>query len=505
MSTGTLIPFVPQAFYDANGDPVSGGKLYAYAAGTSTPQATYNNVDLDPSHLNDNPIILDAAGRPDSGYIFLSATSYKFVLTDADDVEIWTVDNVSAIPQTNVSLDVPGTAGEAIAAGDVVYLAADGSWYKADADAAATSSLAKYVGMAPSAVASGATGSFRIQGRVTGLSALTVGTTYYVSATAGALTATPPTNTRLIGTADTTTSLLIAPNPATALVDPSIVAGRLTLTTGTPVTTGDVSAATTLYFTPYKGNQIALYDGSLWQRYAFTERSITLAGLTASRPYDVFLYDNAGTLTLDLTAWTNTTTRATALATQDGVLVKTGALTRRYLGTIYINASGGQTDDTLAKRYVWNYYNRVTRALRRIETTGTWTYTTATIRQANGSTANQVDLVIGVAEVPLQLSLLALSSNSNADISRAAGIGEDSTTTMMTTQTGVGAGAIGGTIAANSERVHTSTLNAFPAIGRHFYSWNEISTATGTTTWGGAVALSNANSIQAGLTGSIDG
>ena len=65
----------------------------------------------------------------------------------------------------------------------------------------------------------------------------------------------------------------------------SLAEGRLTLTSGTPVTTGDVSAAATAYYTPYIGNGISLYDGSTaWAKYTFTEITISLVVLTASKP-----------------------------------------------------------------------------------------------------------------------------------------------------------------------------------------------------------------------------
>ena len=105
---------------------------------------------------------------------------------------------------------------------------------------------------------------------------------------------------------------------------------RLTLTSATPVTPADVTGATTIYCTPYKGNQIALYDGSSsWNTRTSAEFSLALGTLTSGKPYDVFCYDNAGTPTLEFLAWTNDTTRATALVYQDGVLVKSGATTRR--------------------------------------------------------------------------------------------------------------------------------------------------------------------------------
>jgi hypothetical protein len=115
---------------------------------------------------------------------------------------------------------------------------------------------------------------------------------------------------------------------------------RLTLETGVAVSTTDQADKATLYLTPYKGCQIATYDGvSAWSVIELTaDLSLDISGYTASKPYDIWVYDNGGTLTLDSTIWTNTTTRATALALQNGVYVKTGATTRRYIGTIYMDA-----------------------------------------------------------------------------------------------------------------------------------------------------------------------
>lgn len=77
-------------FFDNNGVPLVGGKLYTYAAGTTTPLATY--TDASAGTPNTNPIILDSRGEAN---VWLSATTYKFVLKDSTDVTIWTVDNIS--------------------------------------------------------------------------------------------------------------------------------------------------------------------------------------------------------------------------------------------------------------------------------------------------------------------------------------------------------------------------------------------------------------------------
>ena len=89
------IPVKPQ-YLDGDGDPYSGGKLYFYEAGTSTPLAVYKTA-AGTAHAS--PIVLDSQGRiPDSDGIFLgSGDAYKVVLHDSSDVEIFSVDNLNDI------------------------------------------------------------------------------------------------------------------------------------------------------------------------------------------------------------------------------------------------------------------------------------------------------------------------------------------------------------------------------------------------------------------------
>jgi len=180
-------------------------------------------------------------------------------------------------------------------------------------------------------------------------------------------------------------------------VIPTAPGGRLTLTSGTPVTTSDVTAATVLYFTPYMGNKIELYYAGEWTEYLFNELSLSLSGYTADKNYDIFIYNNSGTLTLESVAWTDDTTRATALTTQDGIYVKSGDSTRRYLGTIRTTSTTGQCEDSNTKRYCWNYYNQFMKVLHK--NTG-WssghTYGTATVRYWNNDTSMKFEFVIGL-------------------------------------------------------------------------------------------------------------
>ena len=82
-------------FFDNNGDPLTGGKIFTYEAGTSTPLATYTSSSGNTAHTN--PIVLDAAGRvPSGGEIWNALRLYKFVLKTSADVTIATYDNVGS-------------------------------------------------------------------------------------------------------------------------------------------------------------------------------------------------------------------------------------------------------------------------------------------------------------------------------------------------------------------------------------------------------------------------
>jgi hypothetical protein len=92
-----VTPTAKSQFIGADGVPLSGGKVYTYIAGTTLPQATY--TDYTGAVANSNPVILNARGEAS---IWLGEATYKFKLTDADDVEIWTVDYIAA-PTTALS------------------------------------------------------------------------------------------------------------------------------------------------------------------------------------------------------------------------------------------------------------------------------------------------------------------------------------------------------------------------------------------------------------------
>lgn len=109
---------VAAQFFDNNGVILTGGKIFTYTAGTTTPQVTYTSSSGSTAHSN--PIILDASGRVPSGEIWLTdGLSYKFVIKDANDVLIGTYDNVIGINSnfvnfTNQQEIQTATAGQTV-------------------------------------------------------------------------------------------------------------------------------------------------------------------------------------------------------------------------------------------------------------------------------------------------------------------------------------------------------------------------------------------------------
>lgn len=86
-----LSPCPKLQFFDDNGDPLSGGKVFTYSAGTTTPLATY--TDSTGNTANANPVILNARGE--ASIWLTSVLGYKFILKSSTDQLIYTVDNIN--------------------------------------------------------------------------------------------------------------------------------------------------------------------------------------------------------------------------------------------------------------------------------------------------------------------------------------------------------------------------------------------------------------------------
>ena len=104
-----LMPQGKQQYFTAGGIPLVGGKVYTYAAGTTTPLATYTTSAA--STPNANPVILDSRGEAS---IFFSAANYKIVVKDSLDSTIWTQDNLPGDAAASVLASLAASTGSSL-------------------------------------------------------------------------------------------------------------------------------------------------------------------------------------------------------------------------------------------------------------------------------------------------------------------------------------------------------------------------------------------------------
>ena len=379
-----------EQFCDSTGLPYAGGSLAFYASGTSTPLNTYSDSGL--SIANTNQVVLDSAGR--SGSIFLQNLAYKVVLSDVNNNQIWTEDPVYASDYSTRAKLTTGsgspngnTAGTAGSAG----IGADTYWDSTNL-------------------------------------------ILYVCTTTG----------------NAASAVWTAVNSSTAAAVVIPPQGYLTPTSGTPIITADVIGNPSLVYTPYVGNLVPIYSGTAFVPTVFSELTLTLTSSQAANGiYDVFIFNNAGVLTLVTgPAWSSATPPScsrgapTALARLSGIWVnnisisgKNGANTytipanqATYLGSIYIDGTAGQI--TCHRSYgqnrkwsIWNAYNRVPIILQAGDATGSWSYGTPGVRASNnvpssytattfnvgGPAANGATVFCGLSEEQVAASFLQTS------------------------------------------------------------------------------------------------
>jgi hypothetical protein len=281
-------------------------------------------------------------------------------------------------------------------------------------------------------------------------------------------------------------------------LDNTIFGLRLSLSSSAPIPIVDIASGSTLYLTPYTSGRTSVYNGTQWVGFNTNEISKNLSGLTVDKNYDVFLYLNGSTPAIELsTAWTNDQTRSQALTRQDGVLVKSVDLTRRYVGTVRTVATSAVADSRL-KRFVWNFYNRIRRPMRIVEGTSQWTYTGTSFRAANNNVTNSFELVTGDNEL-VKAQVYALFQNTNNAFGDSVGIGVDSTLVNSADLYGAGSTVVS---AVSTYSTSQAFYQNYPGVGYHRFTWLEI-TGGGSTTWYGNIG--NSTFFAFGMTGEVLG
>lgn len=332
---------------------------------------------------------------------------------------------------------------------------------------------------------------------------------------------------------ETFSSDLIASGTLSGVIIPP--QGRLTLQTGVPVMVTTQSGKTTIFYTPYTGLYVPLYNGTRMVNtsigaelsQATTDATKSPAAVTTNSNYDMFVWTDSGTIRCTRgPAWTSDTARGTGAGTTElvmvnGVLLNANAITNgpaaqrgTYVGTVRSNGSS-QIDwiygalaagGTAAVLGVWNKYNRVNVNTFVQESANSWNYTTATWRSANASATMRASYVYGLSEDSIMATYTTLGSNTTngtGEVNTSCGIGYDSTSALAS---GCVAGhnrlatmMMGdGTTSVACIRQATAIFVKEADIGFHFCQAIEISDATGTTTWYGDNNIPTR--VQTGLT-----
>ena len=201
-------------------------------------------------------------------------------------------------------------------------------------------------------------------------------------------------------------------------VDNTINGYRLSLSSGDPTPTLDLTGASTLYLNRYKSNLMSLYAGANFVIRSGGDTSVGVPG-SANKNYDVFAFWTGSTINIETQEWSTDTARNIALSRLGGVWVKSTELNKRYVGTVRVVA-GPFFEDSRAKRFVWNQDNRIDRTVANTDTTVNWSESSTTYHVPNGgNSAWTIEMVHGFAEdvVDVQANILFQASTalSNAD------------------------------------------------------------------------------------------
>jgi len=440
---------------DSAGVPLSGAQLFFYETGTSTKLDTYSDEPL--SSANANPVVLDSLGRLPSD-VWLKNQDYKVVLAPSTDTDpptsaIWTADPVRS---SDFDTFEKMTVGDGDPNGSV----------------AGTASSA---GVLPDVYWD-----------------FTNDILYYCTTTGNAAAA-----------------VWTALNAASATAAVPSPQGRLTVTSGVPVISTDSPDKASVFYMPYTGNLIPIYNGTSFIPTTFAELTLTLvAGHASGNIYDVYVWSESGVVTIGTSpVWSTITAGSGArgtgastaeLARVQGMLVNANAMTMTnstntfsvganlgtYVGTILMSANGQVSCDTAfgqSKEWgVWNAYNRKPIVILIGDATATWAYATGTIRQSRATAGNALIVLTGLAEEWVDLDFRQKFVSSNAATTAAIGIGVNSTTAFS------GQAGGGGSTPGGSHGVLLSARHMLPpGLGLNNINACEIGSGAGTNTFNG--------------------
>jgi hypothetical protein len=306
--------------------------------------------------------------------------------------------------------------------------------------------------------------------------------------------------------------------------------GRLTITSGVPVMVSAVANATTLYYAPYTGLSVPIYDGTNMLPHQFTSSATDNVGLSlnlassanwpASGVFDAFVALNGGSPVLCTgPQWASSTARAATgglvlyngieTNASAGMTCRTGASTTiscpvnqcNFVGTFATDGTNaGQITWTpgsaaagggAARVVIWNAANRELVRAQVVNSTASWSYTSSTVRAPNGSATMNVTFVSGLQNDGFSgqyANGFSLAATASAFFQ--VGVGLDSNTSMdhyFFGQT---------TAAVTQSYVGTSPAMYPPQIGAHnFYALEAGDNSHATSVNGGTSGVGAPNSL----------
>lgn len=418
-------------YTDGNQNLANGYRLFFYAASSSTKQNTYNSSLGVNANLN--PIVLNALGESPVEIWLTVGLTYKvgLAIPGTDDPPasfVWSEDVVAGINDASVTLD------QWIASG-IVPTFVDATHFTLPGDQTTEFHVGRRLKFSVNAGT--------VYGRITvsvfgaattvtmvmdGAQVLDVGLS---AVSLGLLTATNNSFPDLIQAGAGISKTFDAngrPVLSTSFTPPQVTQGRVTLVTGVPVVSAPAtSGANTVYFTPYGGNQVELYDpvAGTWSLTTFTEVSQLTTDATKSPAavgnnlnYDMFAWSDAGTFRCTRgPSWVagavagsavlrGTGAGSTELELFQGRYVNKNAITNGpvaraglYVGSIQSNGTA-TIDDTATIMGVWNLFNQVERVLR-----NTFSANRATVLPGYSEMNTEIRLtpLLGLAIAPVRI------------------------------------------------------------------------------------------------------
>jgi len=299
--------------------------------------------------------------------------------------------------------------------------------------------------------------------------------------------------------------------------------GRLTLTSNTPVMTGDATGATSVYYAPYVGNQIPIYGGccSAFSNYTFGQLTMALntSNQTSGNIYDLFVFLNSetGAVTIGAgPAWSSSTSRGTGtgstqLTQLDGLWVNANDITltngsstygdipadeATYVGSVYMTANGETTVNlkpspagggTANVVGIWNAYNSVPISSLCSDSNTSWTDASTSWQPldypagSGGGTYNRVTYLDGLGQSSVKGTVTTIAYNATAGDGDFIGIDQDSTTNSPIVFASNQSHSAGSAVGATS---FAATESFPPNQGLHYLQAMEWSPNGTTATFG---------------------